>query len=133
MTDHARGTFDVTLTPQATDDDGSGVPLGRLAIDKRFHGPLDATGSVEMIAAGTATKGSAGYVAIEHVTGSLDGRAGSFVLQHTGVMDRGAPSLLVRVVPDSGTGELRGLAGTMAIDITDGQHFYRFDYTLTAD
>ncbi len=130
MTDHARGTFDVTLTPQGTDDDGSGVPLGRLAIDKRFHGPLDATSRGEMLSARTATPGSAGYVAIERVTGTLAGRRGSFVLQHTGVMTRGAPQLSVTVVPDSGTGELAGLTGTMDIIVSPGKHEYDFRYAF---
>ena len=133
MTDqalHARGAFDVTLTPQATDDDGSGVPLGRLAIEKRFHGPLDATSRGEMLSARTATPGSAGYVAIERVTGTLAGRRGSFVLQHTGVMTRGAPQLTVAVVPDSGTGELAGLSGTMDILVTAGKHEYDFRYAF---
>ena len=134
MTDpalHARGAFDVTLTPQATDDDGSGVPLGRLSIDKRFHGPLEATSRGEMLSARTAVQGSAGYVAIERVTGTLAGRRGSFVLQHTGVMTRGAPQLTITVVPDSGTGELAGLGGTMDIIVTDGKHEYDFHYTIT--
>jgi hypothetical protein len=126
----ASGPFDVQRTADPPYHTADGVTLGHMRFAKRFHGPLDATGSVEMIAASTPIKGSAGYVAIEHVTGTLDGRAGSFILQHSGTMDRGAPSLSVRVVPDSGTGALRGLAGTMAIDIVDGKHLYRFDYTL---
>ena len=130
VTDHVRGAFDVTLTPQANDDDGSGVPLGRLTIDKRFHGALDATSRGEMLSARTAVQGSAGYVAIERVTGTLAGRRGSFVLQHTGVMDRGGRQLTITVVPDSGTGELAGLTGRMNIIIEAGAHRYEFDYTL---
>ena len=107
-----------------------GIVLGRVAFSKRFHGALDATSIVQMLSAGTAVKGSAGYVAIELVTGRLDGRAGSFVLQHSGSMARGQTSLVVLVVPDSATGELAGLSGRMAIDIVEGKHSYRFDYEL---
>jgi hypothetical protein len=128
-THRAAGTFDVKLAPQATDD-AEGTPLGRLTIDKRFHGALDATSKGEMLSAGTPVKGSAGYVAIERVTGTLDGRRGSFVLQHSGTMTRGAPQLVITVVPDSGTGELTGLAGTMTIDVSDGKHAYVLEYTL---
>lgn len=126
------GRFDVTRTPEPPYHAADGVALARSHFAKRFHGPLDATSTVEMIAAGTPVKGSAGYVAIELVTGTLAGRAGTFVLQHSGVMTRGTPSLSVTVVPDSGTGELRGLAGRMAIEIVEGAHFYRFEYTLDA-
>ena len=126
----ATGPFDVQRTAEPPYHSEDGVVLARSHFDKRFHGPLDATGSVEMIAAGTGVRGSAGYVAVEHIRGTLDGRAGGFVLMHTGVMNRGAPSLTVTVVPDSGTGELTGLRGQMAIDITDGKHLYRLDYTL---
>lgn len=125
---HATGLFDVTLTPQPST---TGLPLlGRLRIDKTFSGDLSATSIGEMLTAGTHTKGSAAYVAIEQVTGSLGGRSGSFVLRHVGNMNRGMPELLVSVVPDSGTGELIGLAGTLTISITDGKHGYAFDYTL---
>jgi hypothetical protein len=125
----ASGTFTVKLTALPFD----GVPsemLGRRSIDKQFQGALDATSQGMMLSAGTATRGSAGYVAIEQVTGVLDGRRGSFVLQHHATMNRGAPSLSIVVVPDSGTDELAGLSGTMAIRITDGTHFYDFEYTL---
>jgi hypothetical protein len=107
-----------------------GVVLGRLGITKVFHGDLDATSVVQMLSAGGSVKGSAGYVAIERVTGSLHGRAGSFILQHSGSMNRGAASLTVTVVPDTGTGDLAGLAGAMTIDIVDGKHFYAFEYAL---
>lgn len=126
----AKGRFDVTRTPEAPCDLGDGVQAGRFRFDKRFHGPLDATGVVHMLALGTAVEGSAAYVAVERISGTLDGRRGSFLATHEGVMDRGTPSLSVAVVPDSGTGELEGLAGRIAIDIVDGGHFYTFDYSL---
>jgi hypothetical protein len=127
---HVSGTFDVTLQAQPALAPTPGATLGRMLLDKRYHGDLDASAQGQMLSAMTATAGSAGYVAIEHVTGSLQGRAGSFVLQHSGLMDRGTPQLSVTVVPDSGTGALVGLAGRMAIRITEGRHFYDFDYTL---
>ena len=126
----ATGTFDVKLTPQATDTPAEASPLGRLTIDKRFHGDLLGTSKGEMLTAGTAIKNSAGYVALEHVTGTLLGKNGAFALQHNGTMNRGAPSLTIAVVPDSGTGELVGIAGTMTIDIAGGKHYYTFEYTL---
>jgi Protein of unknown function (DUF3224) len=131
MSTRAAGAFDVTVSPEPRYEaaDG-GVVLGRLARTKQFRGDLDATSIVQMLSAGTAVKGSAGYVAIERVVGRLHGRAGSFVLQHSGTMTRGQPALSVTVVPDSGTDALKGLAGTMTIDIVDGAHFYAFDYTL---
>ena len=123
----ATGTFQVELIPQVTDGDPR---LGRLSIDKQFLGDLEATSKGEMLTGGTAVKGSAGYVAIELVTGGLHGRSGSIILQHTGTMDRGKPALSVTVVPDSGTDELAGLTGKMAINIADGKHWYVFEYTL---
>ena len=133
MTMTAAGPFDVQMNPEPSYETADGgVVLGRVSFAKQFHGALDATGVVQMLSAGTAVKGSAGYVAIERVEGRLDGRAGSFVLQHSGTMNRGQASLSVSVVPDSGTGELAGLVGTMAIDIVDGAHFYRFEYALPA-
>jgi hypothetical protein len=124
----ATGTFDVKLAPQTA---AEAMP-GRMSIDKQFRGDLDATSKGEMLMAGTAVKGSAGYVAIEQVTGALHGRSGTFILQHNATMTRGAGELNVIVVPDSGTGELTGLAGKMAIDIAaDGGHSYEFEYTLT--
>lgn len=125
------GSFDVTLTPQTTDE-SSGITLGRTAIDKQFHGPLEGTSKGEMLTALTSVKGSAGYVAIERVTGTLGGRTGTFVLQHDATMTRGAPQLAIVVVPDSGTGELEGLTGTMGIRIEGGKHFYDFEYTIPA-
>jgi hypothetical protein len=125
---HANGTFEVKATPQAPDGEAPGV--GRMSIDKQFHGDLEAASHGQMLAAVTSVKGSAGYVAIEQVTGSLHGRSGAFVLQHSGTMTRGAPQLIVSVVPDSGTGELAGLAGTMVIIVAEGKHSYDFEYTL---
>lgn len=127
---HASGTFDVKLAPQPAAPGIEAANLGRMTIDKRFHGDLDATSLGEMLSAGTPEGGSAGYVAIERVTGTLQGRAGSFVLMHFGLMDRGAPSLRVTVVPDSGTDELTGLRGELTIRIEQGQHEYGFEYTL---
>ena len=130
MTMHARGAFEVRLEPQAPEDTAEGGTLGRMSIDKQFHGDLEATSTGQMLSAGTSVEGSAGYVAIERVSGTLHGRSGTFVLQHSGTMTRGAPQLSVTVVPDSGTGQLVGLAGTMAITIADGKHTYDFEYTL---
>jgi hypothetical protein len=130
MTNKERGTFEVKLAPLPTHDPTEGGLLGRLSIDKQFHGGLQATSKGEMLSAGTKVKGSAGYVAIERVTGTLGGRTGTFILQHSGVMNRGEPHLMINVVPDSGTGELEGLEGSMAIEIAAGKHSYEFDYTL---
>lgn len=130
MTNRASGTFEVKLTPQAMDDSPESALLGRMSIDKQFHGALEATSKGMMLSAGTTVKGSAGYVAIERVSGALHGRSGAFVLQHSGTMTRGAPQLTITVVPDSGTGGLVGLAGKMAIIIADGKHSYDFEYTL---
>jgi hypothetical protein len=129
MATRATGTFDVKLTPQAADDKAD-VSVGRMSIDKRFHGDLDAVSKGQMLAAMTEVKDSAGYVAMERVTGTLGGRSGGFTLQHSGTMTRGAPHLSVTVVPDSGTGQLAGLTGTMTIDIVGGKHLYEFEYTL---
>jgi putative hydrolases of HD superfamily len=127
----ALGTFDVKVTPQSTDAATDGTTLGRLTLDKHYHGDLDGPSKGEMLSAGTPVKGSAGYVAIERVTGTLNSRRGSFVLQHQGTMSRGAQHLAISVVPDSGTGELEGLTGAMRIIIApDGKHSYEFDYTL---
>jgi hypothetical protein len=127
----ARGPFEVKLAPLPTYESAEGSPLGRLSIDKQFRGDLEATSKGEMLSAGGQVKGSAGYVAIERVRGTLHGRSGSFVLQHSGTMNRGVPGLVITVVPDTGTEELTGLAGTMAIVIEAGKHTYDFDYTLT--
>lgn len=133
MTKHATGAFEVKLVPLTLNESVEGEARARMSINKQFHGDLEATSVGEMLSAGTAVKGSAGYVAIERVTGSLHGRKGSFILQHSGTMNRGVPSLSVSVVPDSGTGELAGIAGTLAIIIADGKHSYDFEYTLAAN
>ncbi len=129
VTNHARGTFDVKIIPQPADDAAAG-PFSRLFLDKQFHGDLDGTSKGQMLGAGTAVEGSAAYVALELVAGTLGGRRGSFILQHTGTMKKGAPTLIVTVVPDSGTDQLVGLAGRMTIVIEGGKHFYDFEYTL---
>jgi hypothetical protein len=126
---HASGTFEVKLAPQAPED-ANDPALARMTLDKRFHGDLEGTSKGQMLSVGTAVQGSAGYVAIERVTGTLHGRSGSFVLQHNATMDRGKPSLNIIVVPDSGTGDLAGLTGRMSINIADGKHSYEFEYTL---
>ena len=131
MTKHASGPFDVKLSPLTAynQDDKT---LGRFSSDKQFHGALEGTSKGEMLSAGSGAKGSSGgYVAIEKVTGTLNGRSGAFVLQHNATMTRGTPQMNIIVVPDSGTGELTGLAGKMNIIIApDGKHSYEFDYTL---
>lgn len=125
----ATGTFDVKITPQASDLAPEGPNLGRMSIDKQYHGDLEGPAKGEMItAAGIAVKESAAYSAVERVSGTLHGKKGSFALQHTGIMTRGTPSLTVTVVPDSGTGELTGLTGTMDIIIEGKQHSYVLDY-----
>jgi hypothetical protein len=130
MATHASGTFEVKLNPQAPDGKFEDAILGRMTIDKQFHGDLEATSKGQMLTAATDVKDSAGYVAIERVTGTLRGRSGSFVLLHTGTLTRGAPQLSVTVVPDSGTGQLVGLTGKMNIIIIAGKHSYDFEYTL---
>jgi Protein of unknown function (DUF3224) len=130
MSKHATGTFDVKLSVQ-TDDKVGDPTVGRMSIDKVFHGDLEATSKGQMLSTITEVKGSAGYVAIERVTGTLQGRTGSFSLQHNATMNRGVPDLNVIVIPDSGTGQLVGLAGKLNIIIApDGKHSYEFDYTL---
>lgn len=131
MSRQITGQFDVQRTPQPGCDLGDGAEASHLRLEKQFHGPLEARSVVHMLAVSTPVSGSAAYVAVERVSGSVDGRRGSFLFQHNGTMDRGAPTLSLTVVPDSADGELQGLRGQMAIDIVDGQHHYRFDYTLT--
>ncbi len=130
MAAHASGTFEVKLTPQASEEKAEAVSIGRMLLDKQFLGDLVATSKGEMLAHRTAINGSAGYVAMEHVRGTLQGRKGAFVLQHSGTMTRGAPQLTISVVPDSGTDELTGLAGKTTINIVEGKHYYEFDYTI---
>jgi uncharacterized protein DUF3224 len=130
MASRATGTFEVKLKPLATDDMAGEASLGRMSIEKQFHGDLEGSSKGQMLTAGTTVKGSAGYVAIERISGTLHGRRGSFVLQHSGTMTRGVPQLSVTVVPDSGTDQLVGLTGKMAINIADGKHSYDFEYAL---
>jgi hypothetical protein len=127
---HALGTFEVTVKPETTDDKAEGVPVGRMSLEKQFHGDLEGTSKGEMLTAGTGGKGSGAYVAIERVSGTLQGRTGTFILQHRGIMTRGAAELTITVVPDSGTGQLAGLTGKMDIKISAGKHSYDFEYTL---
>ena len=125
-----KGEFDVKRTPEGGFDLGGGAVAGHFRFDKQFHGALDATGIVHMLAVGTQVDGSAAYVAVERIDGTLDGLRGAFLTQHNGTLDRGAPTLSLNVVPDSGTGELEGLRGRMQIDIVEGKHFYTFDYEI---
>jgi hypothetical protein len=126
----ATGSFEVSLQAISNAEVTADPMLGRILLTKKFSGDLAATARGQMLSAMTTVKGSAGYVAIDHVTGELDGRKGSFVLQHSGAMNRGAQSLSIMVVPDSGTDELTGLSGTLSINIIDGKHFYDFIYSL---
>lgn len=129
MPNHASGRFDVKVTPM--DDKTADPSLGRYTLDKQYHGDLEGTGSGQMLSAGSPAKGAGGYVAMEKVTGTLQGRTGSFVLQHSGTMAAGVPQMTITVVPESGTGQLEGIAGTMTIKIApDGKHSYELDYTL---
>lgn len=126
----ASGTFEVKLIPLSFHDEAGDSNLARLALDKTFTGDLEATSKGEMLSARTDTEGSAGYVAIERVTGKLNGHQGTFVLLHSGTMAGGEQHLSIAVVPDSGTEELIGLSGTMDIRIEDGKHYYSFEYQL---
>ena len=128
----AKGEFEVKRIPQEELDIGGGASVGHSRLDKRFHGPLDATSVVHMLAVMSKVPGSGAYVAMERIEGTLDGRRGSFYAQHNGIMDRGKPSLSLTVVPDSGSDALTGLRGNIAIDIVDGKHYYTFDYELDA-
>ena len=129
VTIHALGPFEVSLNPM--DAYNKVAALGRMSIDKQFHGGLEATSKGEMLTAMTPVEGSAGYVAIEQVSGTLHGRRGTFVLQHNGIMNRGALQLKINVVPDSGTDELKGIMGMMMmIKIDDEKHSYDFEYSL---
>ena len=126
----ATGPFKVKMESQADAEATEGSAVGRMSLDKEFQGDLEATSKGQMLTAFTDTEGSAGYVAMERVAGTLHGLSGSFALQHSGTMTRGAQQLVITIVPDSGTGQLVGLAGKMDIDIVDGAHFYRLEYTL---
>jgi|SRR5579859_3407477 len=132
MTNHASGSFEVKMTPQKPDNPvAEAANFTRMSGEKQFHGDLEATGKVEMLASSPDAKGSGVYVALERVTGTLKGRKGSFALYHTGIMNRGVPQLSIEVVPDSGTDQLVGLTGKMIIHIAkDGKHTYEFDYSL---
>ena len=128
MTNRASGTFEVKMSPQ---DQGADMPIGRMMIDKQFQGDLVGTSKGQMLMASSdSVKNSAGYVAIEKVTGTVNGRRGSFYLQHNGVMTRGVGELQITVIPDSGTDQLVGLRGKMNIIIAEGKHSYEFEYTL---
>ena len=130
MEKRAAGTFEVKVLPLPADDGVDTGGFGRMSIDKVFSGALTGTSKGQMVAGMTAVQGSGAYVALERVTGSLDGRSGSFILHHTGTMGGGKQELHIAVVPDSGTGVLVGLAGTMRIVIDGGKHSYEFDYSL---
>ena len=132
MTHRATGLFDVKVIPQKPDNEvAEAAGLTRMSIDKQFHGELEATSKGEMLASRPDAKGSGGYVALERVTGTLNGRKGSFVLQHSATMNRGVPQLSITVVPDSGTDELTGLSGKLNIIIApDGKHSYEFEYAI---
>lgn len=126
----ANGSFEVKMMPMAAEAGVGDPSVCRMNLHKTFHGELNAVGSGQMLALRTATEGSAGYVALERVSGTLHGKVGSFALQHRGVMTRGAPELLVTIVPDSGTDELMGISGQLEIEIKDGKHFYALEYDL---
>ncbi|MBV7327884.1 DUF3224 domain-containing protein [Chloroflexi bacterium TSY] len=127
----ATGTFDVNLAP-LVEEESRDLGADRMSIDKQFHGDLEGTSVGQMLSIRTAVEGSAGYVAMEQVTGTLDGRSGTFALQHSGTMTRGVPGLSVTVVPDSGTEQLEGIEGEMTINLSDGQHFYEFKYDFAS-
>ncbi len=126
---HATGTFEVTMAPQTSDAEG-GVPLARMTVSKVFSGGLTGTGKGDMLTGGDPAKGSAAYVLIERVTGSVEGHAGSFALMHSATMDRGTPDQRIVVVPDSGTGALTGLKGALTMKIEGGKHFYDLAYEI---
>jgi hypothetical protein len=123
---HAKGTFEVKMAPVSVADE----PVMRMSIDKQFHGDLEATSIGQMMAGGNEINSARVYVALETVTGTLAGKSGSFILAHRGTMTTTGQELSVIIVPDSGTGELKGIAGTLDIQITDDKHFYTMDYML---
>lgn len=129
---HAAGTFDVKATPVSSTGGDADNSISQLSLDKQFHGTLEATSKGTMLAAGNPAKGAGGYVAMEKVTGMLDGRKGSFVLQHSGTMKGGSAELTITVVPNSGTDDLTGIDGKMAIQLAGGKHSYDLEYTLSA-
>jgi LDH2 family malate/lactate/ureidoglycolate dehydrogenase len=132
MATHASGTFDVKISQQTANEIETAAEIGRMTIDKELHGDLEATSKGEMLTTGDP-KGSAVYVALERVTGTLNGRSGTFVLQHSASMTRTSQQLLITVAPDSGTGQLIGLTGKFNIKIVDKRHFYDFEYSLPAE
>jgi hypothetical protein len=132
MTSSARGSFEIQKRAASAFEVSPGVSFGRTTFDKQFQGDLFGTGAVEMLAVGTEVQGSAAYVALEHVAATLAGRSGTFLFQHSGTMRRGTPQLSLTVVPDSATGELKGLTGSLKIDIVEGKHFYVFEYSFEA-
>ena len=128
MIQHATGTFEVKMMP--ADDKSDDKSMGRMTIEKQWHGDLEGTSVGQMLTGGDVTKGSAGYVAIEKFTGTVNGRKGSFILQHSATMTRGVGQLTITAVPDSGTDQLKGISGKLTIKIENGKHFYEFDYNL---
>lgn len=130
MTQAAKGSFDIVMLPAPAGEGAGRLPVGRMLIDKQYAGDLHGTGQGEMLSAGKPAAGSAAYVAIEHVSGTLHGRSGSFALAHKGTMHEGSSVLEIGIVPGSGTGELFGIEGTLKIDIVERKHFYELDYTL---
>lgn len=130
MTQHASGTFDITMTPASPPEHEGRTAIGRLQLDKQYVGDLTATGKGQMLTAVTDTQGSAAYVAIERISGTLKGKKGSFVIQHTGTMSSGAQHLTITVVAESGSGELAGITGTLALRMVERKHFYELDYVL---
>jgi hypothetical protein len=128
MTNHATGTFEVKLTPQ--DDKSEDKTMGRMTFDKRWHGDLEGTSNGQMLTGGDVSKGSAGYVAIEKFSGTVKGRKGTVIFQHSATMTKGEGQLTITVVPDSGTDELAGISGKLTIKIENGKHFYNFEYSL---
>jgi hypothetical protein len=126
----ARGTFEVKLQPLPMEGVDGEAMLGRMSLDKQFQGDLEGTSTGQMLTVSTATAGSAVYVAVERVTARLAGRQGTFALHHNGIMNRGEAALTVRIVPDSGTGDLTGITGSLAIGIENDKHFYMLDYKL---
>jgi hypothetical protein len=129
----ATGPFELKLNPLPAYNADPAALLGRMSLDKQFHGDLEGTSKGEMLTAMSTVKGSAGYVAVERVIGTLHGKAGSFALQHSGTMARGAQQLVITVVPDSGDGDLRGIEGELSIEIAEGKHSYVLEYLLPED
>lgn len=130
MNQVAKGSFDIVMIPPPAGEGAGRLSVGRMFIDKQYSGDLRATGQGEMLSAGNPAAGSAGYVAIEHVSGTLHGRSGTFALQHNGTMHNGPSHLVITIVPGSGTGDLLGIEGTLKLEIVERKHFYEIDYTL---